>query len=82
MLMPIVKDQYTAGQAYFLCVIGVLVFESCLQLPPYLIAFRMRGKRNESVAKVESLIYPITQAVPMSNGRQPTPNSTRLRMDC
>ena len=40
---PVVEDQRTAAQAYFACVVGVLVFESALQLPTYLLSL---GKRN------------------------------------
>jgi hypothetical protein len=44
-MKPIIEDQYTAGRAYFLCVIGLLFFESAIQLPPYLLALRNRGKQ-------------------------------------
>jgi len=43
-MKSIIEDQYTAARAYFLCVIGLLFFESALRLPLYLISLRRRGK--------------------------------------
>lgn len=36
MLSPIIDDQYTAARAYFLCVVGMLFFESMLHAPLHL----------------------------------------------
>jgi hypothetical protein len=41
---PIIKDQYTAAQAYFICVVGLLVIESLFVLPSYLIKLIRRGR--------------------------------------
>jgi hypothetical protein len=43
-MQPIIEDQYTAARAYFLCVIGLLLCEACIQLPSYLLTSRRQGK--------------------------------------
>ncbi|KAH6665932.1 ferric reductase like transmembrane component-domain-containing protein [Halenospora varia] len=43
-MKPIVVDQYTAARAYFLCVIGLLFFESAIHLPLYFFELRNRGR--------------------------------------
>ncbi|KAL7787065.1 FAD-binding domain-containing protein [Trichoderma ceciliae] len=44
MLSPIIDDQYTAARAYFLCVIGMLFFESMLHAPLYLQYLYRKGR--------------------------------------
>ncbi|UKZ77983.1 hypothetical protein TrVFT333_005717 [Trichoderma virens FT-333] len=46
MLSPIIDDQYTAARAYFLCVIGMLFFESALHVPQYLQHLYRKGRPN------------------------------------
>lgn len=43
MLKPIIEEQYTAAQAYFLCVIALLFIETLVQLPSYIFMRRTRG---------------------------------------
>ncbi|GFP60558.1 hypothetical protein ACSS6W_005923 [Trichoderma asperelloides] len=51
MLKPIIDDQYVAARAYFLCVIGMLFFESMLRIPSYLQFLYRRGRPNTSRRK-------------------------------
>ncbi|KAH8647559.1 FAD-binding domain-containing protein [Tricladium varicosporioides] len=43
-MKPIVEDQYTAARAYFLCVIGLLFFESAIHMPLYFLELRNRDR--------------------------------------
>ncbi|KAG9232501.1 ferric reductase like transmembrane component-domain-containing protein [Amylocarpus encephaloides] len=40
---PIIDDQYTAARAYFLCVVGLLFFESFIRIPIYFLELRNHG---------------------------------------
>jgi len=47
---PVIKDQYTAAQVYFICVVGLLVFESFFFfLPSYLMTLIKRGKSSNNL---------------------------------
>lgn len=59
MLNPIIDNQYTAARAYFLCIIGMLLFESLLRAPLYLLFIYRKGMSANSlysILKSHSLI--------------------------
>ncbi|KAK4062656.1 uncharacterized protein Triagg1_9774 [Trichoderma aggressivum f. europaeum] len=63
MLNPIINDQYTAARAYFLCVIGMLFFESMLHAPSYLLHLYRKGRPNTARQKhwkIYTAIHKIT----------------------
>ncbi|KAK5996192.1 Superoxide-generating NADPH oxidase heavy chain subunit B-like protein [Cladobotryum mycophilum] len=60
MFKPIIDDQYTAAKAYFLCVIGMLFFESMLHLPSYLLLRYRKGRpalRSKKHSKLRTAIH-------------------------
>ncbi|KAH7317416.1 ferric reductase like transmembrane component-domain-containing protein [Rhexocercosporidium sp. MPI-PUGE-AT-0058] len=56
MLKSIVDDQYTAARAYFLCVIGMLIFEALLRVPEYWLVIRHKDKAFVKPSSTHSII--------------------------
>ncbi|KAG4428949.1 hypothetical protein IFR05_015570 [Cadophora sp. M221] len=57
MMQSIIEDQKTAARAYFLCVIGMLVFESLIRLPQYVLILRNRGRPFVNSSPTHSRVY-------------------------